>query len=339
MNLAYVILCHKNAPQVGRLIERLQYPGAAIVLHISKTSDAGFYKAMQAEVRSKNYANVFFCKREDGTHNGFGIVKGFMNALGYLLDNNIPFDYVSLISGQDYPIKPMAEIAAFFEKNKGKQFFDFFPLFPKEDTKYGYNNFWGPGRQHYRVNRYHFKINGVVRSIPEIETERLVEYPLLPTIKTFIQHAKRYWAKGRLSTECKLLFWSRVLPHRRKIPTEFEIFGGKTWWSITKDAAVYIVDTHKNNKKYPHFFRYTLIPDEMYIHTILMNSSFEDQCVNNDLRVIEWEPGDMHPIIIKAKHIDWFTKPTDKIFARKFDTEVDSKILDLIDEQVLYYKK
>ncbi len=319
-----------------RLIDSLNTSDNTIVLHVSKTCEPGFFETLEGLMLEDNsYRNVFFCKREDGTHYSFGIVKGVINGLTLLFKNNIEFDYVSLISGQDYPIKSNEEISAFFEKNNGKQFFDYFALFPKDWMKYEYDGFWGPQRQHYRVNRHHFKISGAVRSIPELGDNRLVNDSLLTTIKTFFKESKKYRAEDRWWLELQLLFWSRVLPKERKVPTDFEIFGSKTWWSISRKAAEYYLDQHFNNKKYQKFFMYTLIPDEMYLHTILLNSSFADSCINNDLRLIEWEGGDgVHPIIFKAEHIDRLKASSD-LFARKFDSEVDSNILDLIDEEIL----
>ena len=122
MKLAYVITCHKNSKQVFRLVNRLNTPGNTIVLHISKTCEPGFYQEMKDGIKAFN--NVFLCKREDGTHNSFGIVKGVINGLHFLFKNNIEFDYVSLISGQDYPIKSNKDINAFFEKNNGKEFLE-----------------------------------------------------------------------------------------------------------------------------------------------------------------------------------------------------------------------
>ncbi|UPT69212.1 MAG: beta-1,6-N-acetylglucosaminyltransferase [Sphingobacteriales bacterium JAD_PAG50586_3] len=104
---------------------------------------------------------------------------------------------------------------------------------------------------------------------------------------------------------------------------------------MSRQVAEYCVNQHFNNKRYRKFFRYTLIPDEMYIHTILLNSQFANSCINNDLRDIEWDGGDgTHPIIFKAEDIDRF-KASPDLFARKFDTTVDSKILDLIDKEIL----
>jgi hypothetical protein len=332
MRLAYIITCHKNSRQVLRLINRLNTPNNTIVLHISKTCEKGFYEEMKYGIKA--YNNVFLCKREDGTHNGFGIVKGMINGLQLLFKKQREFEYVNLISGQDYPIKSNKEISNFFELNKGKQYLDFFPVYPKEWMNYEYDNFWGPDRTRFRVDRHHFKISGKVRSIPELGDNRLISDALIPTIKTFLKKSNQYIKQRRWWLELQLLYWSRVLPKRRKIPTDFEIFGSKTWWSISNEAAAFVLHEHLNNKRYQNFFKYTLIPDEMYVQTILLNSKFAETCINNDLRNIQWFEGDLHPVVFKAENIDRFKETTD-LFARKFDIEVDSKILDLIDEEIL----
>lgn len=333
MKLAYIITCHKNPQQVVRLINRLQKPDTNFVLHISKTSEGNLLNELKQLV--ENYNNVFFCKQEDGTHNGFGIIKGIFNGIEYLLKNKIDFDYLNLISGQDYPIKSNDYIDAFFKDNYGKQFLEYFPVFPKPGSEFYENHPWGPHRNVYRLDRYHFKFTGATRSIPEIESNRLIEHSLFQTTKIFLYEAPRYYRENRLKTEFLLLFWSRILPHQRIIPDSFEIYGGKTWWSITKDCAQYVLKTYYENHQMRRFFKYTLIPDELYILTIILNSKFKDSCVNNSLREIDWEGGDgTHPIIFTSSHFDKLAK-SQKLYARKFDLQVDSHIFDRIDREFI----
>jgi hypothetical protein len=336
MRFAYIITCHKNAEQVLRLVAALNSPDNTIVIHVSTTCEKGFFDALTSAIaKNKQLVNVFFCKRENGTLAGFGIVKGSINGLNFLIKNNIEFDYVSLVSGQDYPIKSNVEINNFFEGSAGKLFLYYFPLTPKIYPDYYYDESWGPDRQIFRIDRYHFIIDGEVLSIPELETARLVDHSLLSTIKIFLFESKKYIKQKRFKKELGLLLWSRVLPRKRKIPDGFNIFGGITWWSINRDAAKYVLDQHFNNKRYRNFFRYTLIPDEMYFQTILLNSPFAENCVNNDLRDIEWTGGDgTHPVIFKTEHLNRLKESTD-LFARKFDINVDSNVLDLIDKELL----
>jgi len=333
VNIAYVILAHKNAKQAFRLYNRLNDNGTKFVFHISKTSDKGFYKEIKTIFRKTK--NVYFCKREDGTHYGFGIVKGIINGLNLLIENNIAFDYVSLLSGQDYPIKSNKEINSFLEKNKGKEYLQFWPLFPNEDSDFFSNHPWGTHHQIYRIDRYHLKFCGKKQSVPELLTGRLTEHSFYKTLKIFIYESPKYFREKRWKEEFLLLALSRILPKKRKIPINFEIYGGKTWWTFTKECAEFITKFYKQNPKFNQFFKYTLIPDEMYFQTLLLNSTFNKKLENNYLREIEWSGGDgTHPIVFMKAHFQRL-KNSNALYARKFDANVDAGILDLIDQNLL----
>ena len=333
MNLAYIILAHRNPQQLFRLVDRLDNEGVTFVFHISKASDKGFDKEMRKLFRDKK--NVYFCKREDGTHNHFGIVKGTINALKLLFEKNIAFDYVSLLSGQDYPIKSNREINRFLEENKGREYLQFWPLFPAKDSEFFNDHPWGPHRQIYRIDRYHIKFCGKKQSIPELLTARLTEHSLYKTLKIFIYESPKYLREKRWKEEFLLFSLSRILPQKRKIPGTFEVYGGKTWWTFTRECSEYIVKFYDNNPKFNRFFRYTLIPDEMYFQTLLMNSPFAEKVENDYLREIEWEGGDgTHPIVFKKEHFQRL-KDSAALFARKFDTDIDGEIFDEIDSELL----
>ncbi len=335
MKLAYIILCHKNAAQVKRLVDRLNVEGTRFVLHVSTTCEPNFWKEINATFA--NYTQVYFCKREDGTHNGFGIVEGIINALELLLHKKIDFDYVNLLSGQDYPIKSNQQIQDFFSKNAGKEFLDFFPIEPLEDVQMLPKHPWGNTRQLYRINRYHFKIDGVIRSIPELNTNRLIDKSLFTTLKIFLRESLQYRDEKRWWREAQLLFWSRVLPNRRPLLSGITYYGGKTWWSFTKDCTKFIVEEHQRNKSLRDFFRYTLIPDEMYFQTMLLNSSFKESCVNDSLRFIKWEADDgTHPAFLGSKYHPLLIE-SKALFARKFDALLNADTLHFIDQEILQH--
>lgn len=333
MKLAYVILCHRNASQVKRLIDKLRNQDTTFVLHVSRNCDTGFYEEISSQL--VGYANLCFCKREDGTHNGFGIVNGIINALQLLLDKQVDFDYVNLLSGQDYPIKSNQYISHFFEQNNGKEFLEFFPIFPIDDLDLVKSHPWGNDRQLYRIDRFHFKIDGAIRSIPELLTGRLIDKSLFKTLKIFLFESSMYFKQKRWLRELQLLFWSRVLPNKRKLLSDVTYYGGKTWWSVTKACAQFIVKEHRANKALRNFFQYTLIPDEMYFQTMLLNSPFSSNCVNSSLRLIKWEAEDgTHPIFLKMNHLPMISQ-SEALFARKFDMNQNPDVLDAIDRKML----
>lgn len=331
MRLAYIITCHRNAVQVERLINRLQYKDQTVfVLHVSKTSEPGFYEEIKTKLA--HYTNVHFCKREDGTHNGWGIMKGIFNGLIYLQKHNIAYDYVSLLSGQDYPLKSNEYIFDFFERHKGIQFVKHFPLFPEPGDPYFTIHPWSKTQNRkFRVDRYNLKIGGVTQPIPDLTTGRHVDRPLWDTIKIFLVESPKYMREKRWWTEFQLLFYSRVLPYPRKQPP-FKLYGGVTWWSITSDCANYVIHSYKHNHAMRKFYKYTLIPDEMYIPTMLMHSKYSKDCVDETLVEMDWVGGDgTHPIVFTKAHFPML-KRSERLYARKFDMVNHPEVLDMLDQ-------
>lgn len=93
---------------------------------------------------------------------------------------------------------------------------------------------------------------------------------------------------------------------------------GFQWVSITQGFCAYLLSQKENVF---HTFRYTLCPDEIFIQTVLWNSSFREHIYNKEnaligsMRYIDWERG--NPYV-------WQEKDTDELlsslylFARKF---------------------
>jgi hypothetical protein len=208
-------------------------------------------------------------------------------------------------------------------------------MFPKAGESDYENHPWGEARQEYRVDRFNFPWNGKVITIPEIETNRLLDKSLFRTLKIFLVESKKYKVEGSLKEEFWKLFFSRLLPKKRDYNKEFTLYGGKTWFSFSRELITHIVSEHNNTAKWKQFYKYSLIPDEMYFHTIAMDSSFSENVVNDYLREVEWEGGDRtHPIIFKQKDLPRL-KNSKNFWARKFDDKVDSEILDSIDSEIL----
>ena len=105
----------------------------------------------------------------------------------------------------------------------------------------------------------------------------------------------------------------------------FSIKKGDNWFSITDSAAKYIVSQEKVIKK---LFKYSLCPDEHFIHTILFNSKFEKSLsYNTCLREIDWKRG--RPYTYRKADYSLLIN-SNNLFARKFDTSIDKEIIDNI---------
>lgn len=107
---------------------------------------------------------------------------------------------------------------------------------------------------------------------------------------------------------------------------------GCNWFSITGSFAEYIV---KNMTKWENIFKYSYCADEVFIQTVFINSPFKDNLYmpncNNDLtacaRLIDWKRG--NPYVFRKEDYD-LIKSSPAMFARKFDMNVDSDIVDMV---------
>jgi hypothetical protein len=82
------------------------------------------------------------------------------------------------------------------------------------------------------------------------------------------------------------------------------------------------------------FFKYTWGSDEFVFQTLLYNSEFKKDMVNENYRYIDWSEGKPNP---KTLNITDFTliAESNAFFARKFDQDMDPIILDEIDKRLL----
>ncbi|MDM1550508.1 beta-1,6-N-acetylglucosaminyltransferase [Empedobacter falsenii] len=112
---------------------------------------------------------------------------------------------------------------------------------------------------------------------------------------------------------------------------------GGQWMILTRDCCRFICN-NKEVKKFEDYYLNTLIPDESFFQTVLMNTSFEGVLINDDKRAIIWIPdGDikLRPKTFTESDFD-FLQLGNNLFARKFDDNVDDKIINIIESFLNY---
>lgn len=119
----------------------------------------------------------------------------------------------------------------------------------------------------------------------------------------------------------------------KQIPGNLELYKGSMWFCLNKKHVDCILKYLKDKPDLLRFFKHTLIPDELLFQTILLNSPLKDTVVNDDLRYIDWsKKGVPLPAILTVNDADNLLNSA-KLFARKFDIELDEAVLNLIDGQ------
>lgn len=122
------------------------------------------------------------------------------------------------------------------------------------------------------------------------------------------------------------------------INKDVSFYFGSQWFSITDDLARYVVSKEEWLEK---VFRHTSTCDEIFLPTLVCNSRFRENLfvptlaksnkeVNlSNMRFIDWSRGESirHPWTFKAEDLP-LLESVDHLWARKFDENVDSEIID-----------
>lgn len=277
MKLAHLILAHSNPEQLKRLIGRLVHTDVDFYIHLDKKTDIAPFLTLA------DMPNVHFIQKRIKVYWGdYSIVEATVSGFEEILATGIPYDYIHLMSGQDYPIKSTAHIHGFLAANPGKIFMQYQSV---EDE-------------------WH-------EAIPRIKKYYL-SYLKIP--------------KGTYQIEQLL---NSVLPVR-KLPAGIVAVGRSQWFTASRDSVAYIVEYMRREKWISRFFKFSWAADEMIFQTILYNSPFKDQMVNDNLLYLDWSAGAPSPKMLTIDDLEALTR-SDKLFARKFNSDVDSEILDYID--------
>ncbi|WP_138502782.1 beta-1,6-N-acetylglucosaminyltransferase [Nostoc sp. PA-18-2419] len=302
MKIAYIILAHNSPEQLARLIYKLNTDYVSFFIHIDKKTDSQIYSQIYSKFNK--FANVFFVKRYNSEWGSFNAVRASLEGIKSIVETGTYFDYVIHLSGQDYLIKSTSEICKFLQENKGKEFIEYFPLPYSKWKKGGFR----------RIEYWHIRWKDEYFCIPE---EREFKSPISSLLYSLL---------------------ILILP-KRKLPEGFTFYGGSAFWCLTGECVKYINDFVKQNPKFVNRFNYTSLADELFYQIVILNSPFKDKVVNDNMRYIDWgdEVEAYHPKVLDKNDFEKISE-SEKLFARKFDQNKDSDILNMIDEMILLNK-
>lgn len=163
MKIAHLILAHKDPAQIERLLNALSHPSFHFYLHIDKKTALqpfDFLAKRPDTTLIKNRVKIYWA--------GYGTIQATLN--GFKEISGTDYDYVNVISGQDFPIKSSEAIYQYIDSRKGYEFI----------TCESIDDEWAEAA--HRIKKYHFinwKIPGKFRMealINKILPER--KYPL-----------------------------------------------------------------------------------------------------------------------------------------------------------------
>lgn len=222
------------------------------------------------------------------------------------------FDYFVLLSGSDYPIKSNRFIQEYFVGRQGREFIRYVNVL---DTPF---------------------------LVDKIETMRFHDLPTLERMSRAVRRIAGGLDPGKLA--------SRVL--RRRFPDRFVPYFGSQWWAVTGNCANYILRFAEQNGAFVDFFRFTYAPDEMFFHTVIMNSEFgartnqtveyvrwpgqvqEAREAGDTIKYVDWSLGREWPAILDERDFEALAR-SPRLFARKFSTSRSLRLIEQINRDLL----
>jgi hypothetical protein len=299
MRIAYLLLSHKYPEQLVRLVHRLNTERTSFFVHVDKKSNDEMYR--QIVRRLGGLPNVYFLDRQKVYWGDFSHLTVQIKGMQEILNKGILFDYIIFLTGQDYPIKPNSWIENTLRKHKPNSNIEGFAL---PDARWGYKG----GLD--RVENWHFRL--------------FAWRPTFPGERSF---------NSRIIS----LLWSAavsLLPSKREFPQGFKPFGGSAHWCLSRECAEYINEFVKRNHAFVNFFKYVLLPEEIFFQTIILNSFLRSRVINRSLWHVDWSANLSHPAILYKTDFGELARSS-CLFARKFDVTEDTDVLDMIDYNLL----
>ncbi|WP_421943917.1 beta-1,6-N-acetylglucosaminyltransferase [Pedobacter sp.] len=110
-------MAYKNPMQLERLLKSMEHPDFYLFIHLDLKIEKADFQYLVNLPRTYFINNRVLCN-----WGGFSFVKAILSSLSEVLDSDLKFDFINLMSAQDYPIKPINQIHNFLNQNKNKCF-------------------------------------------------------------------------------------------------------------------------------------------------------------------------------------------------------------------------
>lgn len=316
MKVAFLIAAHENPSHLSRLIDRLNVIDCEIFIHIDKSKKLDDFKKI-------NNKNVTFIKDRVNIYwGGYSQVQATLNLLREAI-NTSDCDRYQLLSGIDYPIKPLPKLNQFLIDNDME-----FITISTEITEES-------------------NLSTRIDNINLLDSE-------LCNVRTKTAFQDIRWKVNELT---ELIIDSKFKDDHKKnidlLKKSYRLFKGSNWFNLSKAAVEFILAFTEQNPLFVRAFKFSMCPDEMFFHTILGNSIFSDRICKD---LTNKNKNTEYKLFSGLHHVNWNSQPAPKtfistsdinelsesqaFFARKFNeesyqllTQIDLQLLNISEEK------
>jgi hypothetical protein len=296
VRVAYLVLSHSNPAQVLRLVAALKEgPGAEVAVRHDQRRSALDRTAVERLGARLLRDDIDF---EWGGTTQLDVLLGALERVAEAFDP----DWLFVLSGQDYPLRPIEAIHADLAASG---------------------------------------VDAMLGSVWPLETRHR---PAPPQEEFFLRYAYRHYRVPRrtphLPQALRSVAYLRELPtsrhlgvRRMRLPfgESFRCYVSSDWITLGRRGLSALLSATRENSRLLRYYGRTAIPSESFPATVLLNDRSLN--VSRDHRRFApfTDPGAAHPDALTSADLDRILA-SGCDFARKFDAEVDAKVLDALDE-------
>jgi Core-2/I-Branching enzyme len=289
VTVVYIVISHRNPDQVVRLVRVLREgPSARVLVRHDQRGE------LLERERIEAAGGEPVQDRIKSRWGGWSQIKLMLFCLREATARHDP-DWVLLLSGQDYPLRPLADIEADLHASPA---------------------------------------DALLGSVRQVETRRPAAGDDEFFLRCRYRHyARPRVLPSSLPRSLRPLAYARDLPPlvgvRRIESAPLTLFASADWLTLGR-AAIRAVLAASENRRLMRHFRRVAVPSESFFASVLLSDP--SLIVERDnRRFSSFEHGAPHPATLLSKDYDRLLA-SGADFARKFDVTRDPHVLDLLDE-------
>lgn len=305
MRICYFIQNHLGPAPASRLIATIRRSQPESFVLVGHDPFAGHGSA--AEIGRALGVDVLEA-REPAKRGYLSLLYPYFDALAWLADRGIDYDWIVYLSAQDYPTQPLSRLENLLATSGYDGFLRFWSALAPVNP-------WKRRRQ--GLIRYHYQYFDA----PEWAR---------PALRLF-----RWTNRVQSLAHIHLTYGPRFGLRRRPSPFDrgLSCYAGYQWSTLRRSCAEHVLERVRGDRELMGWFGRTICPCESVVQTVLVNSGRFKLC-DDDLRYVDFTGSkDGRPRTLSAADIPLITNGT-YYFARKFDPRHDARVLDLLDERI-----
>jgi len=301
MRAAFVITSHADVPQLSRLIDRLLAGAHDVRVYVSHDI------AGEAGVESLEGPRCTVI-RETGGRGDFTQIERILS-LFRLVEADGGADHVTVLSGMDYPARPVAEFLDALA-NAGDGFLHHHSALDPQSSDWSMHE----ARQRYLYRWW-------------------ILWPLSASSRR-----RWHWVHGvnylQPIIRMNIAYGTfRIAFRRPRLPRGLTVHGGSAWFTISRRAVRHVLRTVDSRPDIMRWGRTSLAVDEVFFQSILLSDG-RFNFVNSNARYIDFDSdGFGHPKVLTDVDRERIDR-SEAFFVRKVDRQRSARLLDQLDERV-----